>query len=338
MNSFPPPSFSIHFSSTNTTTQDGFCHRQLSDFCRRDLVSQVAAVVRFRNCHSPRPFLSQRLLLPLLQREVSKGLDEASNLLNDHHGNRNRNSTRSTSNCRRRRVSRLARWPSIPRGSCQSSSSSSSSTSNGDGEERWEGTAKNVNQRRRHHPRRNACGCRLCACTIVHPDGRVEVRAVGGNARLMLSESRALVDVDYLVSVPGTAPTTAYAARGNERGAEEPGNAEQADAAATGRGDPAWVTRQFLAQSSSVPPEFSHALDVALRLSSTTTVGGATQRVQNGRSSKGVQEGRAWGAGDRPVRSSEAVGGSIEGVCGHVKEGLVGVELPLPQGRPDHAR
>ncbi|CAN0101073.1 unnamed protein product, partial [Hapterophycus canaliculatus] len=132
--------------------EDGSLSRQLSDFCRRDLVPHLAAVCRFRNAHSPRPYLSHRI----------HGTQEQQG---------ENSSTSSTSSSRRRKRATLhpvAHWPAV--GSGQGSSAA------------------------------------LCA---VRADGAVEVRAAGGNARLTLSASRTVAEVDYAAAVPGS---TAHAA------------------------------------------------------------------------------------------------------------------------------
>ncbi|CAM9609008.1 unnamed protein product, partial [Ascophyllum nodosum] len=69
--------------------QDGTCYRLLTDFCRRDLLPQLAAVANFRNAHSSRPYLSRRL-------HLDKGFQGTS--------------TPPPS----RRLSRLALWPERP--------------------------------------------------------------------------------------------------------------------------------------------------------------------------------------------------------------------------------
>ncbi|CAN0440609.1 unnamed protein product, partial [Ectocarpus sp. 12 AP-2014] len=58
--------------------QDGTCHRQLSDFCRRDLIPHVAAVSSFRNAHSPRPYLSPRIHATLEQETHSSSSSSSS--------------------------------------------------------------------------------------------------------------------------------------------------------------------------------------------------------------------------------------------------------------------
>eukprot|EP00903_Cladosiphon_okamuranus_P015496 g14307.t1 len=239
--------------------QDGGCHRQLSEFCRRDLVPHVAAVVRFRNAHSPRPFISQRLHT---QQQES--------------GN-NRSSRR-----RRRAPSLLAQWPVAADTTCGYHASPSS-------------------------------------CCTTRADGAVEVRAVGGNARLTLSASRTIAEVDYAVAVPtgsgGPADTGGKGRVVRSESAERgnPGSAKNDDRA--GR---AWVTRQFLVGSGpfDVPPEFSHALAVALRASSPPAAADAV-------GGRGDVEGAGVGA---PVEGME-VGG---------RKGLVTSELPRPESRPEH--
>ncbi|CAM9906431.1 unnamed protein product, partial [Ectocarpus sp. 8 AP-2014] len=241
--------------------QDGTCHRQLSDFCRRDLIPHVAAVSSFRNAHSPRPYLSQRIHATLEQETHSS------------------NGTSSSSSRRRRRrtPSRIAHWPAAAEPACRHSIISNSSST----------------------------------FVVRGADGSVEVRAAGGNARLTLSASGTVAEVDYAVALP-------------------PGPG----AAAGGR---VWVTRRFLVGGSAaapfddVPPEFSHALSVAVRESrSAAAAAAAAAAVETGRNSGGggdVSLGR--------VGPAAAAEGTVRSKGG--ERGLVAVELPRPEERPDHA-
>ncbi|CAN0190549.1 unnamed protein product [Ectocarpus sp. 6 AP-2014] len=238
--------------------QDGTCHRQLSDFCRRDLIPHVAAVSSFRNAHSPRPYLSQRIHATLEQETLSS----------------NGTSTSTSRRRRRRRTpSCIAHWPAAAEPTCRHSSSNSSST-----------------------------------FVVRGADRSAEVRAAGGNARLALSASGTVAEVDYAVALP-------------------PGPG----AAGGGR---VWVTRRFLVGGSAappfddVPPEFSHALSVAVRESRSAAAAAAVETGRNSGGGGDVSLGRVGPA-------AAAAGGTVSSKGG--ERGLVAVELPRPEERPDHA-
>ncbi|CAB1117199.1 unnamed protein product [Ectocarpus sp. CCAP 1310/34] len=318
--------------------QDGTCHRQLSDFCRRDLIPHVAAASSFRNAHSPRPYLSQRIHATLEQ---------------GPHNSSNSSSNNSRRRRRRRTPSRIAHWPAAAEPTCCHSSSNSSST-----------------------------------FVVRGADGRVEVRAAGGNARLTLSASGTVAEVDYAVALPpgpgaaataapaGLMPPAAAAAataawregeyenkggggsssRGRTRGQqqENPGAAEgrvaanrssRVDGEGFGGGGGGgsrrvWVTRRFLVGRSAappfddVPPEFSHALSVAVR-ESQSAAATAAAAVETGRNSVGGGGDFSLGRVGPAAAAVAAAGGTVSRKGG--EGGLVAVELPLPEERPDHA-
>lgn len=158
----------------------------------------------------------------------------------------------------------------------------------------------------------------------MHADGRVEVRAAGGNARLTLSPSRTVAEVDYAVAVPGDAgavvTTFPVSEEENVRGERGSGAARDVAAATAGSGR-AWVNRRFLVDSSSssaaaaaaaVPTEFAHAIGVALQVSSFSVGAGGSAVCSEGFGSRG---------------------GHVEG-----GDGVVPCELPQPEARPDSAR
>ncbi|CAM9353698.1 unnamed protein product, partial [Pylaiella littoralis] len=249
--------------------QDGDCHRQLSDFCRRDLIPQVAAVSSFRNAHSPRPYLSRRV-----HAASTYGQQERSN---------------SSSNRRRRRRTPpcFAQWPTA----ATTASAAGAATA----------ATKQASS----------------SCCTVYADGTVEVRAVGGNARLTLSASGTTAEVDYAVAIPdppGSTPTAAAAV------AVSPIKIR------------VWVTRRFFVGSapSDVPPEFSHALAVAVALGAPSSSSPAAR--DDDAAVLGAQGGGAEGVRVGASAGDEAVagGGGREGA-------LVTSELPWPEDRPDHA-
>lgn len=233
--------------------QDGGCHRQLSEFCRRDLVPQVAAVARFRNAHSARPYISHRL-----------------------HTQQESGSNRSSSR-RKRAPSRLAQWPVAAA----------------------------------------PAAAAAATATAARADGTVEVCAAGGNARLTLSASRMVAEVDYAIAVPSPgdpADTGSGGVLGREQ-AEAANPRSTTEHPCSGR---EWVTRQFLVGpgSSAVPPEFSHPVAVALRASSPSAAG-AVGRISDGNGVGTHASNRAGGGG---------------------RKGFVTSELPRPENRPDHPR
>lgn len=295
----------------------------------------MAAVSSFRNAHSPRPYLSQRIHATLEQ---------------ETHSSSNSSSSSSGRQRRRRRTpSRIAHWPAAAEPTCRHSSSNSSST-----------------------------------FVVRGADGRVEVCAAGGNARLTLSASGTVAEVDYAVALPpgpgavataappGPMPPAAAAttaawregehenkgrggnsSRGRTRGRQQrnPGAAEgrvaanrssrvdgEGFATGGGGGGRVWVTRRFLVGRSAaapfddVPPEFSHPLSVAVRES--RSAAGAAAAVETGRNSGGgdVSLGRVGPA----AAAVAAAGGTVSRKGG--EGGLVAVELPRPEERPDHAR
>lgn len=266
--------------------QDGGCHRQLSEFCRRALIPQVAAVTRFRNAHSPRPYVSERLMsTPSTRRQESDGK-------------------------RGRAPSRLAQWPA---------GGAVAATAGGD----VEGAPR--------------------YCTTRAADGTVEVRAVGGNARLTLSASRTLAEVDYAVAIPSGSGGGGTAASSNDGRCCGKGGAVALgrDPAAeptnrpprTGLASRVWITRQFLvgSRSSDVPSEFSHALAAALRAASSSPPAAA--------------DAAGWGGeGDDVVVDEGFVGASATGAGGWGGGGagegefFVASELPRPQSRLNHPR
>ncbi|CAM9985139.1 unnamed protein product [Ectocarpus sp. 13 AM-2016] len=263
--------------------QDGTCHRQLSDFCRRDLIPHVAAVSSFRNAHSARPYLSQRIHATLEQETHSSSIIISS-------------SSSSRLRRRRRTPSRIAHWPAAAEPTCRHSSSNSSSN-----------------------------------FVVRGADGRIGVRAAGGNARLTLSASGTVAEVDYAVALPpgpGAATTAA------------PGGPMPPAAAATAAR--VWVTRRFLVGGSAappfddVPPEFSYALSVAVRQSrSAAAAATATAAVETGRDSGGGGDDFSLGRVGPAAASVAAAGGTVSRKGG--ERGLVAVELPRPEERPDHA-
>lgn len=254
-----------------SSRQDGGCHRQLSEFCRRDLVPHVAAVARFRNAHSPRPYISQRL-----------------------HTQQESGCNRSISR-RRRAPSRLAQWPVA------------AATI----------TTTTVAAAARRIAGASAYPAHPSSCCTTRADGAVEVRAVGGNARLTLSASRTIAEVDYAVAVPTGSGAPADTGSDGEVLGFEPAGAAKPRSANNDRAGRAWVTRQFLVGSGScdVPPEFSHALAVVLRESSLP----AADAVE--------------GKGD-----AEGGGALVDGMEGGGRKGLVASELPRPESRPEHPR
>ncbi|CAM9972664.1 unnamed protein product, partial [Ectocarpus fasciculatus] len=263
--------------------QDGSCHRQLSDFCRRDLIPQVAAVCRFRNAHSPRPYLSQRIHATCEQETHS--ISKCSN------------SSSRRRRRRRRTPSRTAHWPAAAESNCRRSSSS------------------------------NRCSSSTVVVSGGGADGRVEVRAAAGNARLTLSASGTVAEVDYAVALPpgpGAAPP-----------APDPAWPTPPAAAAAAAAAAVWVTRRFLAVGSAppfddVPPEFSHALSLAVGALRCD----APAAVETGSSSRSGRSGGESALG-RVGPAAAAAGGTVSGEGG--EGGLVAVELPRPEERPDHA-
>lgn len=182
----------------------------------------------------------------------------------------------------------------------------------------------------------------------------MELRALGGNARLVLSGLRSLVEVDFATPVvdecgnDGAATTAAGGRRepscfslnttstqptdyGGSRvswedleGGERREGTADANRLRGGIGDKdrhlqrrVWVTQQFLV--SAVPPAFTHPLGVALRFV------GHPPGLAEGRRAGGVL--RAGGGRD-----------NIPGGNGDGGRGSVSSELPLPEDMPDHPR
>ncbi|CAM9978099.1 unnamed protein product [Ectocarpus sp. 12 AP-2014] len=261
--------------------QDGTCHRQLSDFCRRDLIPHVAAVSSFRNAHSPRPYLSQRI------HATPEQVTDSSSVSSSSSSSRRRR--------RRRTPSRIAHWPAAAEPTCRHSSSNSSSN-----------------------------------FVVRGADGRVEVRAAGGNARLALSASGTVAEADYAVALP---PGPGAAA---PRGA--------ADGRVAANRSRVWVTRRFLVGRSAAPsfddvtPEFSHALCVAVR-ESRCAAATAAAGVETGRKSGGGGGGDFSLGRVGPAAAAAAVAAAAGGAESRKggEGGLVAVELPRPEERPDHA-
>eukprot|EP00752_Nemacystus_decipiens_P011710 g10391.t1 len=255
--------------------QDGSCHRQLSEFCRRDLVPQVAAVARFRNAHSPRPYISHRLHA---QRESGGG--------SNHSGRRGR-----------RAPSRLAQWPVA---AATTNTNTMAATA----------AAVQCNDGTPAHP------VNPSSCCTARANGSIEVRAVGGNARLTLSASRTVAEVDYAVAIPGPGggrDTSTGGVMGNLGGEPLEVVASLHPSARKDRASRTWVSRQFLVGCSDTPREFSQALAAALRASlppATDAIGGPGGLGGAGGSSSGTRRG----------------GG----------KGFVASELPRPESRPDH--
>lgn len=252
----------------------------------------VAAVSRFRNAHSGRPHVCRRIHAAGAQQDSGTGTIAVAGSSNHRR-------------VRRRAPSRFAQWPVAPAASA------------GGGED--DAVALPANPRIAH-------------AVAVRADGAVEVRALGGNARLTLSPSRALAEVDYAVALPGPGDGGHGAGeqvggRGGswrERGAAalEASTHPAAAAAEQGlfdAGGRTWVTRQFLVGPAArrdgvdddVPPEFSHPL--ALALAAAAAAGSVSE---------------AHGAGEAPD------GGVVEGTG----SGVVLSELPRPEDRPEHAR
>lgn len=257
--------------------QDGTCHRQLSDFCRRDLIPHVAAVSSFRNAHSPRPYLSQRIHATPEQETHSSD-----------------NCSRRRRRRRRRAPSRIAHWPAAAEQTCR-------------------------------HSRSNSSG----AVVVSGADGRVEVRAAGGNARLTLSASGTVAEVEYAVALP----PGPGAAEGRVAAANRSSRVDGGEGSAARSGGRVWVTRRFLVVGppfDDVPPEFSHALSVAVRESQSA----AAAALETGRSSSS-SGGRGFSL-RRVGPGAAAAGGTVSRKGGG--GGLVAVELPRPEERPDHAR
>lgn len=149
-----------------------------------------------------------------------------------------------------------------------------------------------------------------------HADGGIEVHAEGGNARLKLSASRTLCEVEFAAGVP---PTRLLPGKQEDYDKEENDGKEESRywfeaSSSDGRRSlgggtgmapcRAWVTREFLVGRSPTPPEFAHALRVALSAS--------CSRVEDG------------------------LGDCSEG--GDEDSGTVVSELPLPLKMPDRAR
>lgn len=175
--------------------------------------------------------------------------------------------------------------------------------------------------------RKEGGGLGLTKHCTVHADGAVEVRAASGNARLILSASRTMVEVDYAATAAAAAiaiteadsaidPSRAAAGVGCGGGGRREVKRRERVARATIEGESrVWVSRRFLAGScSSVPQEFAHALGVALTVSLSLRSAG---------------EGRGMGAAGfgRVCEAEDWDGG-----------GFVASELPRPEERPDHAR
>ncbi|CAN0563583.1 unnamed protein product, partial [Ectocarpus sp. 12 AP-2014] len=225
-----------------------------------------AAVSSFRNAHSPRPYLSQRI------HATPEQVTDSSSISSSSSSSRRRR--------RRRTPSRIAHWPAAAEPTCRHSSSNSSSN-----------------------------------FVVRGADGRVEVRAAGGNARLTLSASGTVAEADYAVALP-------------------PGPFVERTGARV------WVTRRFLVGRSAapsfddVPPEFSHALSVAVR-ESRSAAATAAARVETGGNSGGGGGDFSLGRVGPAAAAVAAAGGAVSRKGG--EGGLVAVELPRPEERPDHA-
>lgn len=152
-----------------------------------------------------------------------------------------------------------------------------------------------------------------------HSDGRIQVHAKGGNARLTLSASRTLCVVEFLADVPPTRLLPGKQEDYDKEEEEDDGGEEESrywfEASSSdgrrkrGGGSGmtpcrAWVTREFLVGRSPAPPEFAHALRVALSAS--------CSRVEEGQGD--------WSEG------------------GDEDSGTVVSELPVPLNMPDRAR
>lgn len=221
-------------------TQDGSCHRQISEFTRHDLLPRLATVASFRNLYSPRPYLSTRL-----------------------HGNAGDVETNAP---RRRRISRLAQWPA------------------------------DIDPRH---------------CTR-HVDGRVEIRAVGGNARLVLSALGSFFEVDFVTSPRPAAAAAASTGKPNRSGC--------AGHHSSRRGHRIWVTQRGLA---ACPPKaFVHPLALALRLSTSSASPGTMEEARERRVPAGAASDEDW---RRDLRG----GGGGE---------LIPSELPQVEESGDHTR
>ena len=249
----------------------------------------MAALARFRNAHSPRPYLSQRLHA---QRESCCSSSSSSS---------------DRSRRRRRAPSRLAQWP-VAAATTAAAAAATAATAAGRGNE--------VAPAHRANP---------SPCFTAREDGTVEVRAVGGNARLTLSASRTVAEVDYAVAIPdfGGAPADTAGGGGGVLGGESlQAAANSPRSAHKDHASRVWVTRQFLvgSGSSGVPPEFSHALAVALRAPSQPPAAGAVGDR---------------GCVIRPPAFADGAGGGGGGGGGR---GFVASELPRPESRPDDPR
>lgn len=177
----------------------------------------------------------------------------------------------------------------------------------------------------------------------MHQDGRVEVRAVGGNARLVLSASCTSAEVDYAAAAAADddkattlgwrvgyydGDTQSSDRRDTREGVRKETYRMAGTATSTGVSKGrrrVWVTRQLLVGSSSsslplspVPPEFSFALQVALQ-ASPSPVASHAGLLEGAGDGKGVEEGGGVFVGNGEVR-------------------VVISDLPLPEAIPDHAR
>lgn len=257
--------------SASIDGQDGTCLRHLSEYCKHGILPQLATLTTFRNLHSLRPYISQRLLA---RREADADDPRSIGYARPSQGTSGYPVTRGELRVRddnplrarivhgnatmsrhyyRRRVSRVAHWPAGPDAG-------------------------------RH-------------CTV-HADGRVEVRALGGNARLTLSALRSLVEVDFATAAlssttPGCISSStakdvnhdvggSTTAGGREDGSCLERSAREVHSLRRPRDgvDPGqhhsprrvWVTQRFLVYS--VPEAFAPAVGVALRVGGSTVEGG----------------------------------------------------------------
>lgn len=223
----PAPSLSL------SSHKDGSCLRQLSDYCKHDLLPQLSVLTAFRNLHSGRPYLLARS-----SRTEREEITCATTTITtprephvmsvpgvtDHPRNHH-----TLIGHPRHRTPKYARSTHLPNniveppndyttlsgaynhygGETRSNDATDSARISPPSRRKEDGVGTNGAIFRRRRNFREVSKMAVWParadyksgqyCTI-GADGSVEVRAVGGNARLTLSALRSLVEVDFATS------------------------------------------------------------------------------------------------------------------------------------------